>query len=84
MDGERYVGRNQQQLATPAQTRLTVDVREHLSFQQEQEGKAGQGGLRNLCRFYGELGFDMLDEESMVCPVSPSFPVRNDSFHGIV
>jgi hypothetical protein len=56
----------QQELAAAAQAGFAIDISEHLPFQQEQKGKERQGGTRNLCRFYGELGSNTLDEEPML------------------
>ena len=66
MDGKRHVGRDQQKLTAPAEKGFSVDVGEHLAFQQEQEGITRQGGTWNLCRFYGELGLDAFDEQSLL------------------
>ena len=81
VDGEWDVGRNQQQLAAPAEALFSIDIRKHLPFHEEQKSETRQGSPWDFRRFYGKLGFHTLDEESVLRPISPSFPIRNDSFH---
>ena len=84
MDGERYVGRNQQQLAAAAQAGFAVDVREDLPFQEEQESETRQGCARDFRRFHGQAGLHPLDEKALLGPIAPLLPIWNDSFHGNV
>jgi hypothetical protein len=82
VDGERCVVRDQQELATTAEERLTGDVHEHFPFKHEQEGIPGKSRARDFRSTCGKLGFDLPDIEGILLPYDSFFPVRNSSFLG--